>query len=109
MGTDSRKLDISQIDSGSEIVVCAIARPRGVSVSPSVRIIPTIGTPIATGGIIRVTRAAMTNQRPVTVLNLATPYAAGTARIKDSRVLIAAVDTLLMKESTTPSRPSALS
>ncbi len=50
----------------------------------------------------------MMNTRPLSVRNRVTPYAAGTARASDSRVLIAAVDTLLTKEATTPSRASAL-
>ncbi len=64
---------------------------------------------MATGGTIRVTSAAITKTRPLTVPNLVTPYAAGTASTRDRTVLIVAAVTLLMKESTTPSRLSALS
>ena len=55
---------MSQIDSGSEMVVCAIASPRDVSVRPRVCIIETSGAPTAIGGTIRVTSAATMNTRP---------------------------------------------
>jgi hypothetical protein len=66
-GTASKKLAISQIDSGSEMVVWASASPVGVSFRPTALIMPTSGTPIATGGTMRVTSAAIMNTRPLTV------------------------------------------
>src|SRR6478735_5048529 len=63
-GTASKKLAISQMDKGSEMVVWAMDRAIGVSESPAEAIMEASGMPIATGGTIRVTSAAMMNTLP---------------------------------------------
>ena len=68
-GTASKKLAMSQIDSGSEIVVCASARPNDVSVRPRLRMISTSGAPTAMVGTMRVTSAATMKTRPLGVRN----------------------------------------
>src|SRR6476661_1850309 len=67
-GTASKKLDISQMDSGREMVVCAMDRAMGVSARPTEAIMDASGIPMATGGTMRVTRAAMMNTLPLRVL-----------------------------------------
>ena len=64
---------MSQIDSGSEMVVCARASAIGVSARPTEAIMDARGMPMATGGTIRVTSAAMMNTLPTRVLNRVMP------------------------------------
>src|SRR6478735_6908594 len=66
-GTASKKLDISQIESGNEMVVWAMDRAMGVSARPTAAIIEASGMPIATGGTMRVTKAPMIKILPLRV------------------------------------------
>ena len=63
-GTDSKKLAMSQMESGNEIVTCASARANEVSYSPIDWKICTIGTPTAIGGTMRMTSASTMKTRP---------------------------------------------
>src|SRR5690242_20714272 len=73
LGTASKKLDISQIESGSEMVVWAMDSAMGVSARPMDAIIEASGMPMATGGTMRVTSAAMMKIRPLRVWYLVMP------------------------------------